>query len=324
MGYTQPNDGTATYGPQEQGFGQEQEILATAGGLYPIKCVLDGAAPTDGSTGLEVDVAAGVLWYNGSCYYEAGATVTCGTADGTNPRMDYVVYDQSAAAYQVVAGTAAAAPDPPLLTADQILIAEVYIPTSATVLSSDEIIDKRIVGATPPDIDVWYVDTDNGLDPGASTWAGHGRTWDFAYKTMSACNTDAAVDDLVYIRGTYAAFTLTKALRVIGTDEANSAVFSKVTATARTLTWREGVLQVTGAVTITLPDADDYEGKNYLIQRRHATNTVTIQPGTFSIVKDGTFNEGTAVLDTDGAAVGLYSDGTDWHVAGDRGTVTYT
>lgn len=325
MAFTQPNSVAATHTEQAYGFGQELEEIANASGLFPRKCVLYGALVTDNATGLQIDVSEAVLLREGNLYYEPLTQgIAASTADGSNPRIDYVVYDVSGAAFQINAGTAAASPVPPAVDADQILLAELYIPASATTLTTGNIIDKRLIGTTPPDIDTLYVDTDNGTDPGASGWVGWGRTWETAYATMSAAVTDAAVDDTIYVRGTYAAFTLTKRVIVIGTDEANSSAFARTTSSSGTLAWKDGVVQVTGANTISLPDADDYEGKNFFIQRHSTSFSVTIQPGTFSIVKDGTFYEGTAVLATDGAAIGLYSDGTDWFVAGDRGTVTYT
>lgn len=324
MGFTQPNDGGGTYTEQEYGFGQEWEEIAASAGVLPLKCVIDGAAPTDGASGLQVDVAAGVLWYNGKPYYEAAATVTATTADGSNPRIDYVVYDQSAAAYQFVTGTAAASPNPPTLTADQVLIAEVYVPAAATTLAAANIIDKRVVSYTPASTEVWYVDTDNGTDPGASTWAGWGKEWRFAYSTIALAVADAAVGDTIRVRGAFSTYVLTKQVQIVGEDQVNSSAFARTISAAATLDWRHGVVKVTGATTITLPDADDYEGRSFFIQRDDASNNVTVQPGTFDIVKDGTTYTGTAVLADDGAAIGIYSDGTDWIVSGDRGTVTYT
>ena len=92
---------------------------------------------------------------------------------------------------------------------------------------------------------------------------------------------------------------------------------------ALALTWRESVVNVTsygGTRVITLPDANLYAGKGYLI-RREGTNTVTI-----NVVGADVFGPGPGdtqvTLDSNSAAIGLISIGdAQWKIMGTEGTV---
>lgn len=104
--------------------------------------VIEGCAPTDGASGLEIDIAEGLVQIDGEYQRVAAATVTPGAADGTNPRFDLVTVDKSGT-LAVVAGTAAANPVYPAIPADEIVICIAYIDAGVTTLASADITDKR-------------------------------------------------------------------------------------------------------------------------------------------------------------------------------------
>lgn len=73
----------------------------------------------------------------------AGGTVTHGAAHATNPRLD-LVYVDTAGAVGIVAGTAAANPEPPAIGATtRMHLAEVRVPANAVAISVSDITDKR-------------------------------------------------------------------------------------------------------------------------------------------------------------------------------------
>jgi hypothetical protein len=89
-------------------------------------------------------VAAGAVISNRVRYKVAGADVTIGTADGTHPRIDLIVVTSSGA-LAVRAGTAAATPKPPARTANDVVLAAVYVPASDTTIATSQITDLRVI-----------------------------------------------------------------------------------------------------------------------------------------------------------------------------------
>jgi len=123
-------------------FQEHFDILVA--GIDGLDCVLSGLACTaQGSPDMTVAVAKGAVLSNGIMYAVAAANATIGTADGSNPRIDLVVIT-SAGAIAVRAGAAAAAPKPPVRSANDVVLALVYVPTSDTTISSDQITDMKV------------------------------------------------------------------------------------------------------------------------------------------------------------------------------------
>jgi hypothetical protein len=123
-----------------------QEYLdAVIEGIDGINCVVNGGAVTaQGAPNMTVAVAKAGAISNGTLFaVAASASLAIGAADATNPRFDLVVMT-SAGAFAVRAGTAAAAPKPPARTANDVLLAVVYIPANATTIASNQIVDLRI------------------------------------------------------------------------------------------------------------------------------------------------------------------------------------
>lgn len=107
--------------------------------------VLTGCGVTpQGSPNMTVAVAAGTVQASAGA---AAVTVTSGNvtitaADATHPRIDLVT--ASATGVKTVTdGTAAASPKPPALPAGHIALAMIYVPATATQITTARITDKR-------------------------------------------------------------------------------------------------------------------------------------------------------------------------------------
>lgn len=131
-----------------------------------INSVIDGVAGNGVITGLtqaedspadmSVVVAAGTYVANGTVVTIAEADVTIEAADGSNPRKDIIIGD-SAGTLSVVKGTAATAvpsgqtgpntstPVPGNITANKIIICEVWVGTGVTTILDANITDRRIL-----------------------------------------------------------------------------------------------------------------------------------------------------------------------------------
>lgn len=136
-----PDKGTAQNDIQSILFNEYIKALAAS----EIDFVTSGCAPTpQGSPNMTVAIASGVVFSNGARFAVTGANATIGTANATNPRLDLIVIT-SAGAIAVRAGTAAAAPKPPVKTANDVLIAVVFVPANDTTISADQIVDLRFI-----------------------------------------------------------------------------------------------------------------------------------------------------------------------------------
>jgi hypothetical protein len=140
-GFTIPDKGEGASDLQSILFQEYIEVLAE--GTRGLNCVLSGLAVTGGAD-MTPAVAKGAVLSNGTMYAVAAADVTITTADATNPRLDLIVVT-SAGALAVRAGTPAAAPKPPNRTANDVVIAAVYIPANDTAIATNQIIDMRVI-----------------------------------------------------------------------------------------------------------------------------------------------------------------------------------
>jgi hypothetical protein len=141
MAWTIPDKGEGANDLQSIAFQEYLDVLVA--GTSGLDCVLSGCAVTGGSD-MTPAVASGIVRSNGVRFVVAGADVTIGTADGTNPRLDLVVVT-SAGALAVRAGTAAAAPKPAARTANDVVLAVVYVPASDTTIGTTQITDLRVM-----------------------------------------------------------------------------------------------------------------------------------------------------------------------------------
>jgi len=141
MAWTIPDKGEGDNDIQSILFQEDLEILVA--GLSGADCVLSGLDVTGGAD-MTPAVAKGAVLTNGILKAVAAADVTITTADATNPRIDLIVVNSSGS-LAVRAGTAAAAPKPPARSANDVVIASVYVPANDTAIATSQIKDRRIL-----------------------------------------------------------------------------------------------------------------------------------------------------------------------------------
>jgi len=146
--YTIPDKGEALNDIQSIDFQQDWEIIVA--GIDGKDCVLSGGACTEqGVPDMTVAVAKAAVLSNGVLFPVAAGNVTITAADATNPRLDYIVVT-SAGAKAVRAGTPAAAPKPPDRSANDVVLAQVYIPANDTAITNSQIYSRRMMRTQGP------------------------------------------------------------------------------------------------------------------------------------------------------------------------------
>jgi hypothetical protein len=146
MPWTIPDKGEGDNDLQSILFQEYLEVLVE--GINGKTCVLSGCTVT-GSAGMTPAVAKGAVLSNGTLFAVAASDVTIGAADATNPRIDLIVVTP-AGALAVRAGTAAAAPKPPVRTANDVVLAAVYVPAGDTSIETTKITDMRVLRQQGP------------------------------------------------------------------------------------------------------------------------------------------------------------------------------
>ena len=126
-----------------------QEYLdALVDGVNGKTCVLSGCAVTGGAS-MTPSVAKGAVLSNGSLFAVAAGTVTISAADATNPRLDLIVVD-SAGSKQVRTGAAAVNPKPAARSANDVVLAVVYVPANDTTIAQTQLTDMRVLREQGP------------------------------------------------------------------------------------------------------------------------------------------------------------------------------
>jgi len=120
----------------------QEYIDALVAGIQGIDCVLVGCGVTGGAD-MTPAVAKGAVLTNGVLKAVTAGDVTIGAAHASLPRIDLIVVDSSGAK-QVRAGTAASAPKPPARSANDVLLASVYVAANDTTIGTGCIDDKRV------------------------------------------------------------------------------------------------------------------------------------------------------------------------------------
>jgi hypothetical protein len=146
-----PNYPTASYAAQAApDHGDFDALVAADRG----NGVVSGAACTaQASPDMTVAVSAGATVFNYTTSAVTGGNATITAADGTNPRFDIIV--SSAGTKNVRAGTAAANPVFPDLTAGDVPLCAVYVPASIGTIDSTRIVDKRVFIAGFKGVSFW-------------------------------------------------------------------------------------------------------------------------------------------------------------------------
>ncbi len=138
--FTLPDKGTALNDTQCILF--KEYIDPLVAGISGVDFVSSGCAVTP-SAGLTVAIASGTVYSNSAAHIVTGSTLTHGTADATNPRFDFVVVSSSGT-LAIRAGTAASAPVPPTKSANDVVLAVVYIPAGNVTIAANQIVDLRV------------------------------------------------------------------------------------------------------------------------------------------------------------------------------------
>jgi len=167
------NEDDATFDDQAEPDSVDFEILLLA---YQGTGVKSGCAVTESaSPGMKVDVASGtgyLAWAEVSVSASVDLTVTA--ADGSNPRVDLVSINSGGTAV-VTAGTAAAQPVAPSIPATSMPIAFLYVPTSDTTITDNQINDKRVIllaGSSPSPMFAENTGLTTGVSGSAFAWKG--------------------------------------------------------------------------------------------------------------------------------------------------------
>lgn len=167
------NEDDATFDDQAEPDSVDFEILLLG---YQGTGIKSGCAVTESaSPGMKVDVASGtgfLAWAEVSVSASVDLTVTA--ADGSNPRVDLVSINSGGTAV-VTAGTAAVQPVAPSIPATSMPIAFLYVPTSDTTITDNQINDKRVIikaGSSPSPM--YAENNGEAVTVSGSTWAWKG------------------------------------------------------------------------------------------------------------------------------------------------------
>lgn len=147
MGFTIRDDGEGLHSLQSNFYQEQLEVLLD--GISGVTCVISGGVVgPQGSPNMTVTVSkAGVMSNGNLLAVAASASLAVAPADATNPRLDLVVIT-SAGTLAVRTGTPAAAatpPKPPNRTANDVVLAILYIPAGLTGITANHITDQRVL-----------------------------------------------------------------------------------------------------------------------------------------------------------------------------------
>jgi hypothetical protein len=145
MPLTIPDKGEGDNDIQSVLFQEDIDVLLA--GIAGIDCVLSGLAVTGGAD-MTPAVSKGAVLSNRVMFAVAAADVTISTAHASLPRIDLIVVNSSGA-LAVRTGTAAASPKPPARSANDVVIAQVYVPANATAIATSQCIDRRVTPSFP-------------------------------------------------------------------------------------------------------------------------------------------------------------------------------
>lgn len=186
-----PNASAATYPIQAAPDARDFDVFAAAHLGY---AVASGCVCTPASSGstLGVAVASGSVYVGSkTAVAVTGATVTPGAASGSNPRIDLVVVDNTGA-LSITAGTAAAQPELPAIPASRTVLAAVLIPTSATSITSGNLVDKRVLADYQPPY---------GTSSSTASRGDHTHSGEYASTQHGSTHDGAAADPITALGG---------------------------------------------------------------------------------------------------------------------------
>lgn len=95
------------------------------------------------SNDLELNIAAGTVFYQATEYDHGGTVTSLSAGDGTYDRWDTIYFDTGTGEAAVREGTPEADPEAPDLQADEVLLAVVYVPQNATDVPDADVLNWR-------------------------------------------------------------------------------------------------------------------------------------------------------------------------------------
>jgi hypothetical protein len=168
-----PNEVDAGFTSQAEPDSRDFDILAA--GVSGHGVIQGCAVAAQGAPDMTVAVAVGTVQLRGRLVRKVAAgNVAITAAHATLNRIDLVTVDPSGTK-GAIAGTAAALPVLPPITAGHVVLAAVYVPATDTAINANQIIDKRCVlqpnAVMAPGSTTIYSEFINGLD---SNWTASG------------------------------------------------------------------------------------------------------------------------------------------------------
>ena len=143
MPFTIPNSSATYDGKQSEPDRVDIDTLVKA---FNAGGVISGASATATTSSLVVSLSSGIVLFAGTKITIASGSVTASSGDATNPRFDLLTAATSGA-YALVQGTASSAPVFPTPGSTVIVLGALYVPAAATVASSSQVVDKRVIMA---------------------------------------------------------------------------------------------------------------------------------------------------------------------------------
>jgi hypothetical protein len=143
MGFTIISNDLAE-NPAIQSTWYDTDLAIIERGLAGVGVLTGCGVTAQGSPDMTVAVAAGTIQpsLGAAAVTVTSGNVTVGAASGSHPRID-LISASATGVKTITAGTAAASPKPPALPSGHIGLAFIYVPTSATTITTARITDKR-------------------------------------------------------------------------------------------------------------------------------------------------------------------------------------
>lgn len=146
MAFTIPNEQSVAFTPLARVFQSDIDILS-----YSLQGtgVVEGQTASDGlvthSSGMTLSVASATIRVGDTDYSYGGGSIVISNGDAGGNRFDlvYLYNNAGVATLAKVSGGVATNPLPPAIVSTYVPLAMVYVPQSATSISSSNIVDKR-------------------------------------------------------------------------------------------------------------------------------------------------------------------------------------